>query len=62
MTRVYVTETGDAYHSSEGCRDLNAGQQSGQAQGFEVRPIVEMGLDEATAKGKKPCGTCGGTP
>jgi hypothetical protein len=59
---VYVAGAGDCYHASEECRDLNAGQKSGQAQGYDVRPLIKMSLSEAVAEGKKPCGTCGGTP
>jgi hypothetical protein len=60
MTRVYVTEAGDRYHSSENCRDLNVGQRSGEGRNYEIRPIVQMDLSEAVAK-KTPCKTCGGT-
>ncbi|MEV0231614.1 DUF6011 domain-containing protein [Nonomuraea sp. NPDC050786] len=32
MTRVWMTEAGDRYHSSSDCRDLNAGQKSGEGR------------------------------
>ncbi|GAA3251561.1 hypothetical protein GCM10020216_085160 [Nonomuraea helvata] len=61
MTIVYVTGAGDRYHASRDCLGLQSGQQGGEAQGYELREIVEIDLSSAIAAGKTRCGTCGGT-
>jgi hypothetical protein len=60
MTRVWITEKGDKYHSKKDCRDLKAGQKSGEGR-YNQYPITPTELATAEAAGKGPCGTCTGT-
>jgi hypothetical protein len=61
MTCVYVTGAGDRYHASDDCIGLRSGQEGGQAQGYDLREIVDMELSSAIAAGKTACKSCGGT-
>ncbi|TXK35410.1 hypothetical protein [Nonomuraea sp. C10] len=61
MTLVWMTGAGDRYHASPDCLALKAGQEGGLAQGYELRDIDNVDLDEARTRGRIACGTCGGT-
>lgn len=58
MTRVWMTEAGDRHHTTPDCFALKAGQEGGRAQGYDLRDIVEVDLNEARTAGKTACGTC----
>ncbi|GAA2215562.1 hypothetical protein GCM10009850_110300 [Nonomuraea monospora] len=42
MPLVSMTEAGDRYHSSRDCIGLQAGQDGGAVQGYELRPVVKV--------------------
>ncbi|MFF5249060.1 hypothetical protein ACFY3V_32670 [Streptosporangium sp. NPDC000095] len=57
MTEVLVTDTGERYHASE-CWALRAGQQGGEALGFDIHRIRSVSVADAEAEGKTPCKVC----
>ncbi|WP_326755105.1 hypothetical protein OH738_10750 [Streptomyces hirsutus] len=58
---VWMTAEGDRYHAREDCRGLVSGQQGGEAQGFELRPVEQLQAGQAEQRGKTACGICGGS-
>ncbi len=59
MIDVWVTAAGDRYHTSPDCLALQAGQEGGRVQGYELRDIDKVDLDKARAFGRSACAICG---
>ncbi|GGK63451.1 hypothetical protein Sme01_05630 [Sphaerisporangium melleum] len=66
MSELIATGAGDAYHLTEECWGLRAGQSGGEAQGYTLHGTVRFATHgQAEAAGFRPCGICfpgGGTP
>lgn len=57
MTTVHVTAQGDKYHTDPACIGLTSGQEGGQAQNYNLNPVIPKDLEEAAHKWK-PCKLC----